>query len=340
MVAWGIRAGASGEREAYALKHDVVTIGFGKLPDLTGFSGRDQLKSHLKEADPGWPDHSISVWAGQIWAFVHGVQPGDLVALPRKSTRRAALGEVSTAYIYDESAPSMARHQRSVRWLETDVPCDALDSDLRYSLLSMLTVFQIRPPDAERRLREQIGRDPAGRHEAVGTSPPESRLPQDMAASARAAIMALIRQRFMGHRLEGLVAAILEADGYTVMSSGLGRDGGIDLVACQGLLGFGAERLVVQIKSGQRPASPVDVASFSARLRRQDATRGLYVSMAGFSGLSRTEQRDDFFRMRYWDADTLLDAVLRVYDLLPVSIRNELPLHRIWAPCMMQRLVV
>jgi restriction system protein len=336
MVAWGIRAGASGEREAYALEHDVVTIGFGKLPDLTGFSGKDQLKSHLKEADPGWPDHSISVWAGQIWAFVHSVQSGDLVALPRKSSRRAALGEVSAGYVYDEKAPSMARHQRSVRWLETELPCDALDSDLRYSLLSMLTVFQIRPPDAERRLREQIGRDPFGRSPPTNTHPSQPVMPQDMAVSARNAIIALIRQRFMGHRLEELVATILEADGYTVMRSGLGRDGGVDLVASQGVLGFGAERLGVQVKSGQRPTSPHDVAGFAARLRRLDATRGLYVSMDGFSGLSRGEQRDDFFRMRYWDADALLDAMLRVYDLLPMAIRNELPLRRIWAPCMMQ----
>jgi restriction system protein len=340
MVAWGIRAGASGEREAYALEHGLVTIGFGKLPDLGGFSGKDQLKMHLKAADPGWPDHSISVWAGQIWAFVHGVQPGDLVALPRKSTRRAALGEVSTGYIYDETAPSMARHRRSVRWLEKDVPCDALDSDLRYSLLSMLTVFQIRPPDAERRLREQIGRDPVGKCEPARAPSAETGLSPDMAAAARGAIMTLIRQRFMGHRLEELVAVILEADGYNVLRSGLGRDGGVDLVASQGLLGFGAERLVVQVKSGQRPASPHDIGGFAARLRRLDATRGLYVSMAGFSGLSRAEQRDDFFRMRYWDADALLDAVLRVYDLLPAAIRNELPLRRIWAPCMMQPLTV
>jgi restriction system protein len=162
----------------------------------------------------------------------------------------------------------------------------------------------------------------------------------DVALTARASIMALIRQRFMGHRLEELVAAILEADGHNVMRTGLGRDGGVDLVASQGgLLGFGADRLVVQVKSGQRPVAGHEIGAFAARMQRLDATRGLFVALAGFSGLSRADQRDDYFRMRYWDADALLDAMLRVYDLLPANIRNELPLRRIWAPCMMQSAV-
>ena len=39
----------------------------------------------------------------------------------------------------------------------------------------------------------------------------------------------------------------------------------------------------------------------------------------------------EFFRVRVWDADHLLKAVLRNYDRLSEDLRADLPLKRIWS---------
>lgn len=37
-----------------------------------------------------------------------------------------------------------------------------------------------------------------------------------------------------------------------------------------------------------------------------------------------------FFRVRLWDADAVIEELLGQYDRLPAEIRAELPLKRIW----------
>lgn len=45
------------------------------------------------------------------------------------------------------------RHQRTVTWIRDDVPRDAIDQDLRYSLGAFLTVCRIKRNNAEERIR-------------------------------------------------------------------------------------------------------------------------------------------------------------------------------------------
>ena len=40
----------------------------------------------------------------------------------------------------------------------------------------------------------------------------------------------------------------------------------------------------------------------------------------------------DFFKLRLWDADALLDEVLAVYEKLPEPIRADLRLKQVWMP--------
>ena len=46
-----------------------------------------------------------------------------------------------------------------------------------------------------------------------------------------------------------LVACILRASGYVALQTSRGRDGGVDIVAGRGDLGFGEPRLCVQVKA-------------------------------------------------------------------------------------------
>ena len=47
--------------------------------------------------------------------------------------------------------------------------------------------------------------------------------------------------------------------------------------------------------------------------------------------VAQRELRNQFFRVRVWNADDLLDAILRNYDRLEEEWRTELPLKRIWS---------
>ena len=55
------------------------------------------------------------------------------------------------------------------------------------------------------------------------------------------------------------------------------------------------------------------------------------MAWGGVNRIAQRELRNQFFRVRVWDADDLLDAILRNYDQLDEEWRAELPLKRIWS---------
>jgi restriction system protein len=67
-------------------------------------------------------------------------------------------------------------------------------------------------------------------------------------------ITKLVHRLYSGHGLARLVAAILEAQGYTTHVSPPGPDKGVDILAAPDPLGFGSPRICVQVKSGDRSA--------------------------------------------------------------------------------------
>ena len=328
MTFWGIRAGASGERERYALDHDVAVIGWGDVPDLQGFTSRDNLKRYLQQHYPDQPAHGLATWSSQLWAFANGVSDGDLVALPRKGAQAVALGEIDGSYVYDEAAPLQARHRRPVHWLHPEIATARLDDDIRYSLRSLMTVFRVRPDGAEMRIRALLRESGfSARSAAIAAAAPAEAL----SGLASHQIRERIGRIFKGERLEMLVAAVLEAGGLRTLRTTGGRDGGIDIVAQGGPFGFGLPKLAVQVKSALRPVEQHEIDAFCASARRRGSEAGLFVSWSGFRGSGNTQVMQDFFALRQWDADQLVDEVLRVYDRLDWRIRQELPLRQIWA---------
>ena len=61
-----------------------------------------------------------------------------------------------------------------------------------------------------------------------------------------------VERNFHGHALSDLVAAVLEAEGYKVSVSSPGPDGGVDILAGKGPMGFDSPRICVQVKSGRQ----------------------------------------------------------------------------------------
>ncbi|WEV24875.1 CBS domain-containing protein [Streptomyces sp. 71268] len=166
MRAWVVRAGENGEREKAALEEGVLIAGWWELGDLTGAATRDDIKAAVAAAYPDEGPYTVGNWTGQLFRFVHEIQPGDLVVLPQKSLL-VAIGRVSGDYEYRADAPDGFRHVRRIEWLVKDIDRQSIQSDLQDSMGSLLTVFELsRFGAAERIAALSEGKPDPGRPDA------------------------------------------------------------------------------------------------------------------------------------------------------------------------------
>jgi restriction system protein len=147
---------------------------------------------------------------------------------------------------------------------------------------------------------------------------------------SRARIRSFITRKFRAAELERLVAALLEAQGYTTHRTPAGPDGGVDMIAGRGPMGFDPPRLCIQVKSGGKAADVRVVRELQGVMNQFKADHGLIVSWSGFTPPARKEAQRVYFQIRLWDSDDVLGALFEHYDLLPEDIRAELPLQRQW----------
>ena len=333
MAIWLVRAGAHGEREEAALEKGMVVIGWDELANLSPIKTREALVQLLKESYPDEGPNKLSNWTGQLWAFRDRMQKDDLVVLPLKRRSAIAIGRVTGDYAYDAKGTD-GHHMRPVKWLKTDIPRSAFDQDLLYSLGAFLTVCQISRNDAETRIRAVVeGKKapsaiklPLQADQTDGDGPVAIDIPQ----FAQDTIRAFIERKFKGHGLARLVEAVLQATGYTTTAAPPGPDGGVDIVAGRGPMGFDPPRLCVQVKSSSSPINVEIIQRLHGSMKDVGADHGLVVSWGGFNAKVPPQERSQFFAIRLWDSGDLILALLENYKKLPDGIRAELPLKRIW----------
>jgi restriction system protein len=332
MTLWLVRAGSRGEGEDYALQHGVVGVGWPELGDLSAVRSLDAIKQLLMEHHPDDKPSKVSNQAGQLDAFTHRIKQGDLVALPLKTAPAVAFGRVTGGYSFDLKAPEQVRHQRPVQWIREDVPRSEIDQDLLYSLGAFMTVCQIRRNNAEKRIEALLAGKPATEPASleVPSDEGDEAAPVDFDRLSRDQISKRIAARFGGHELAQLVGEILRAEGFVTSVSPAGPDGGVDILAGQGSMGFDGATLAVQVKSGGQLADAPTLRELQGVMSNFGATRGLLVSWGGFTKAARAEARRLFFQIRLWDSDALVDKITEVYERLPGETQAELPLRRIW----------
>ena len=231
------------------------------------------------------------------------------------------------------------RHTRPVKWIAPDLPRSAFGQDLLYSLGAFLTVCRIERNDARRRMTAILNgsRDPGMEtpDKVPGTTDGddlESEIQPafDVAQTARDQILEHIRSRFPGHEFARLVEAVLQAEGYFTQLSPAGPDGGVDILAGRGSLGFEGPKLCVQVKATNSPVDVTVLRSLVGTMQSFNADRGLLVSWGGFTRDLKREARHSFFSVRLWHAYDLVDGVCLNYDRLSEQIQSEIPLERIW----------
>lgn len=335
MAVWTVKGGRQGEREARLLQHGLLGGGWELLPSLADVGSREQLAKLYAAAYPDVAVKTASNYVGQLWSLIDRMSADELVVLPLKTTGTIAVGRIAGPYQYRTDLGGDLTHVRPVHWERDDIPRDAFDQDLLYSFGAFLTFGQVRRENAEARVMQALGvhidagtvlpvRTPID-DEAAGVEDSP-----DVAALGKEQVRQLVTQRFAGHALTELVAAVLQAQGFTgVNQSPPGADRGVDILAGVGPLGMDAPRLAVQVKTGQ--AGVQEFRQLRGTMADFDADQGLLVAWAGFKGTARAEARTSHFAVRLWDADDLLDEVFRHYDQLDSELRSRLPLTRVWA---------
>lgn len=337
MAVWLNRAGSHGEYEAKFLQNSRIYATWSGLDlNVSKLRARSQLVDEMSRRYPDSKPRTILSWARQVWSFAKEMVEGDLVVLPLKRQRTIQIGEITGNYKFDPKGPDPFLHWRAVRWVGESIPRANFGKDLIDSFGAFLTICRVKRNNAETRLSAM--RANAWKPEtilSITKAAPSSAgdsegADTDLAELASDQIARLISARFKDHGLTRLVEAILTAQGYTTYRSPEGADGGADILAGAGPLGFGSPRLCVEVKSEDGPIDRPTVDKLLGAVSKFGAQEGLFVSWNGFKPNVQKELAASFFRVRLWAQADLLEQLFAHYDELDAGTRAELPLKRIW----------
>jgi len=138
-----IRTGRKGQREAYNLEQNVITIGWSWLGDISKIDNKEELRELQQQVDPEHPNKTSSGYTTKLWQFFDEMEIGDLIVMPSKVDHaKVYVGRIKSSYSYDHSTDPQFSHQREVKWLgyfeRNDLTSEALNT-----FKSPHSVFQI-----------------------------------------------------------------------------------------------------------------------------------------------------------------------------------------------------
>lgn len=335
MSVWLVRAGRSGEFESKFLSDGRVYVTWdGFDADLSKMKTRTDLQSELANYYPDVKHGTLKNWVSQIWPFGHSMHVGDWVVLPSKKKASVHFGKITSAYQFNAGGPDPYYHYRTVEWFAQDIPRSNFDQDILYSFGAFMTICRIKRNDAEARLHKMHANDwksSASHLVSSGEAEDADDAGLDVERFSKDQIAKYLTARFSGHAMAALVEAILRAKGFQTFRSLEGPDKGVDLLAAQGPLGFESPKICVQVKTGDTPVDRPTLDQLIGAMQNFGAEHGLLVSWGGFKSSVDKELPSQFFRVRLWDQDALIEEIFACYDRLDEDLRAELPLKRIWA---------
>lgn len=329
MKLWTIRAGRYGEQEQTCLDEELITIGWNDLPDLKKFKTREELFNEYQTIYSDDNNVKTGIRVGQIWRFANEIAIGDIVALPSKAQPTIHVGKVTGDYKYEKKdKEGNVIHWRQVKWLKS-IPRHDFDQDLLYSFGSLLTVSKVsRVQGAERVLAMIDGKKTATKIDSISIEETEEEF--DIERIAKDQISKQLDRKFKGHGFARLIEEILKAQGYTTQLSPPGPDGGLDILASSGPLGFEQPRICVQVKSTTSQVDVKILRELQGVMKNVNAEHGLLVSWSGFNRKMLSDAKEKFFFIRLWTADDIIENIFKYYDKFSDEIKADLPLKRFW----------
>ena len=341
MAIWLVRAGSHGEYEQKFIQDAHIYVTWDGLDvDLATLPSRDALSTLMSQRYENAKPKTITNWVSQLWPFAHSMQEGDWVVIPLKTQQVIYVGEIVGDYEFVPGGPDPYFHRRAVKWVGEAIPRSNFAQDLLYSFGAFMTICRIQRNNAESRIRAMQVKEWAPESTASLIAPkltsvvmndeqPEAEA-RDLEELGQDQIARLIEARFKGHKLTRLVEALLQVQGYVTYRSPEGADGGVDILASGGPMGFGQHRICVEVKSESLPIDRPTVDKLLGAMTKFNATEGLFVSWSGFKPNVQKELASSFFRLRLWSRKELLEQLFVDYDRLDDELKAELPLKRIW----------
>ena len=341
--AWLVRGSKNYGFDQWMLDSGFTAVDFREVGDLSATKDLPAMRALLAPVMPDKSEKAIGNYAAQLNAFANRMAIGDIVVLPLKSLGRLAFGVVTGEYRY-LSGTGVLNHVRTVDWKRPDVTRAAINQDLLYSLGAFSTVVQISRNDAAYRLGRVLGgaeTDPGARpgvaltlpkaeDDVVDTDEAIASDGQDIIRYSRDRILTRIKEQFAGHALQDLVAEVLRAEGMTCKVPPKGADGGIDIIAGSGVLGISAPTIIVQVKSQSSRVGSEVLDQLGGVVGQLQADHGLLVTLGGLTPQAQAKVDAQRLRVAVWDAEELVDRLLKHYEVMPDLIKETIPLRRAW----------
>lgn len=341
--AWLVRGSKNYAFDIWMLENGFTAVDFREVGDLSVATDLPAMRALLAPTMPDKSEKAVGNYAAQLNAFANRMSVGDIVVLPLKSLGKLAFGVVTGGYQYLPGS-GVLNHVRAVDWKRPDVARTVINQDLLYSLGAFSTVVQISRNDAAYRLgRVMTGSetDPGARAgtslvmpkasaDVLDTDEAIASDGQDIIRYSRDRILTLIREKFAGHALQDLVAAILRAEGMTCKVPPKGADGGIDIIAGSGVLGISAPTIIVQVKSQTSRVGSEVLDQLGGVVGQHQADHGLLVAMGGLTAQAQGKVDAQRLRVAVWDAEELIERLLKHYEVMPDTIKELIPLRRSW----------
>lgn len=326
MVFWIVRAGREGEREQEALDEKIIAIGWSELSDLSKIENKEELKSLYAEKYPEEPKKAMVLRAGQVWRFRNEINKDDLVAMPLKTQSSIAIGEVTGDYEYDEKSAN-SKHRRAVAW-KGILPRSVFPKDILNSLGTLLTVATVKKENAEQRVRDILENKQSTIESDLEDDQEEN---WNLEEISKDTIIKFLEKKFQRHELARLIDGILIAKGYSTRLSPPGRDGGVDIFASSGQLGFDDPKICIQVKSSKTPVNVDILRGLEGTYKRFGAEYGILVAWGGLNGPATQEIKSSIFTTKLWDQGKIVEELIESYDKLDSKLKAEIPLRKIWA---------
>lgn len=334
MSIWLFRAGSNGEYEEKFLTEKRVYLTWNNLDiNLSDYFDREKLYNKLNEIYPSEKSKTLYNWLSQIYPIAHRMQKNDWVVLPSKRTSTIHFGKIVGDYEFNPQNDNPYYHSRKIEWFAQDIPRSNFDQDLLYSFGAFMTVCKITRNDAENRIKSMAENNWQSSNSAstlFADDDTYSEINTNLEEAIFDSISKYILRKFQGYKMEDLIEEILKAKGFTVYHSKRGADGGKDLLASGGEMGFGSPKICVQVKTQDSAVDRPTLDQLGGVMNNVNAEYGLLVSWNGFKDSVAREEAKQFFRIRLWDSNDVIKELFENYEKLSPSIRAEIPLKQIW----------
>ncbi|MEV3985599.1 AAA family ATPase [Nonomuraea sp. NPDC049758] len=117
------------------------SVSFSEIEQLPAGASRQQVKDAVAAALPDAKQGKRDVTAGQLWRFLSGFQPGDLIATVDGDA--VYVGTITSDAYFDDSAGRGLARRRSVEWHPTAMSRQTLPEEAQAKLKTAMTIGEL-----------------------------------------------------------------------------------------------------------------------------------------------------------------------------------------------------